>query len=250
MHLGLSLHTVTRVFSEFCSQLSPGAWLQASSMLLAAVLAIAGARIAAGSAYRRANKLHWEEAEFHRLREDAAERERINGVLHALRQELIQLWFILAGDVAKPIEAVEPGRKVLPYWPCNQNYFSIFDASAAAIGQLENEVLRTSLVRTFMLAKRLVDQYQRYNRVHDSIALVPSEGQDKSSNTTNALHAAAFAIVETYQTLKSNVEQLRNLLDAELGLPRIPLPFIDRSPASQKVVEARERLPTSDSKMR
>jgi uncharacterized membrane protein YjgN (DUF898 family) len=71
-------------------------------MLLAAILAIVGARLAAGSAYRRANKLHWEEAEFQRLRERAAERERINGVLHALRQELIQLWFILAGDIAKP----------------------------------------------------------------------------------------------------------------------------------------------------
>ena len=250
MHLGLSLHTVARFFSEFCSQFSPGAWLQVSSMLLAAVLAIVGAWIASAAAYRRANKLHWEEAEFHRLREQAAERDRINGVRHALRQELIQLWFILAGDVAKPIEAVEPARKVLPYWPCNQTYFSIFDANAATIGQVQNEVLRTGLVRTFMLAKRFVDQYQRYNRVHDRVTLAPSDGQDMSSNSTYALHAGAFALVETYQTLKANVEQLRDLLDDELGLPRISLPFIDRVPASQKVVEAREGIPTSDSKMR
>jgi hypothetical protein len=249
MHLGLSLHRLSHAFSEFCSQLSPGAWLQASSMLLAAVLAIIGARIAAGSAYRRANKLHWEEAEFHRLREDAAERERINGVLHALRQELIQLWFMLASDIAKPIEAVAPALKLLPYWPCNQSYFSIFNANAAAIGLVENEQLRTSLVRTFMLAKRLVDQYQRYNRVHDNALLLPSEGQDMSSNTTYALHAGAFAVVEAYRTLKPNVEQLRNLLDAELGLPRIPLPFIDGAPASQNVSERHEDpVPTSDSK--
>ncbi|MGA8659358.1 MAG: hypothetical protein WB586_24800 [Chthoniobacterales bacterium] len=216
------------------------AWLQASSMLLAAVLAIIGARIAAGSAYRRANKLHWEGSGFHRLREHVAERERINGVLHALRQELIQLWFMLAGDIAQPIEAVDPARKLLPYWPCNQSYFSIFDANAAAIGLVENEQLRTSLVRTFMLAKRLVDQYQRYNRVQDNALLLPPEGQDMSSNTTYALHAGAFAVVETYRTLKPNVEQLRNLLDAELRLPRIPLPFIDGAPASQNVSERHE----------
>lgn len=217
-------------------------------MLLAAILAVVGARMAAGSAYRRANKLHWEEAEFHRLREHAAERERINGVLHALRQELIQLWFMLAGDIAKPIEAVEPARKVLPYWPCNQSYFSIFDANAASIGLVENEQLRTSLVRTFMLAKRLVDQYQRYNRVHDSATLLP-EDPDVSSSTAYALHAGAFAVVEIYQTLKPNVEQLRDLLDAELGLSRIPLPFIDRAPAMQDVPDAQEvPLPTSDSR--
>ena len=242
MHLGLSLHSISRDFSEFCSQLSPGAWLQASSMLLAAFLAIVGAWIAAASAYGRANKLHWEEAEFHRLREQAAEREHINGVLHALRQELIQLWFILAGDVAKPIEAVEPSRKVLPYWPCNQNYFSVFDASAAAIGQVQNEVLRTGLVRTFMLAKRFVDQYQRYNRVHDSVNLAPSDGQDMSPNSTYALHAGAFALVETYQTLKANVEQLRDLLDDELGLARVSLPFIDSVPSSKNAVETRQGL--------
>jgi uncharacterized membrane protein YjgN (DUF898 family) len=40
-------------------------------MLLAAILAIVGARLAAGSAYRRANKLHWEEAEFQRVRDSA-----------------------------------------------------------------------------------------------------------------------------------------------------------------------------------
>ena len=113
MHLGLSLHTVSGFFSEFCSQLSPGAWLQASSVLVAAVLAIVGARIAAAAAYRRANKLHWEEAEFHRLREEAAERDRINGVLHALRQELIQVRFIFGGEIAKVIEDVKPAREVL-----------------------------------------------------------------------------------------------------------------------------------------
>jgi hypothetical protein len=128
---------------------------------------------------------------------------------------------------------------VLPYWPCNQSYFSIFDGNAAAIGLVENEQLRASLVRTFMLAKRLVDQYQRYNRVHESATLL-AEDQNVSSSTTYALHTGAFAVVEAYQTLKPNVEQLRDLLDAELGLPRIPLPFIDSGSAMQDVPEARE----------
>ena len=56
-------------------------------------------------------------------------------------------------------------------------------------------------------------------------------------------------MVEIYQTLKPNVEQLRDLLDAELGLSRIPLPFIDRALAMQDVPDAQEvPLPTSDSR--
>jgi hypothetical protein len=97
-----------------------------------------------------------------------------------------------------------------------------------------------------MLAKRLVDQYQRYNRVHDSATLF-AEDHNVSSRTAYALHAGAFALVEIYQKLKPNVEQLRDLLDAELGLPRIPLPFIDSAPAMQDVPEGQEvPLPTSD----
>jgi hypothetical protein len=47
------------------------------------------------------------------------------------------------------------------------------------------------------------------------------------ADTTYARHAGAFALVATYQSLKTSLEQSRNLLDAELGLKRQSLPFID-----------------------
>jgi hypothetical protein len=233
MDAGFLLNQLFRAISEFCSQFTPSAWLFSATSAVAALIAVTGALLAAGSAYRNASKIQFEEAELHRLRMRADQRERINGVLHAIREELIQLWLMMADDIAKPIETLDPKRKLLPYWPCYQSYFSIFDANAAEIGLVENEVLRTSLIRTFMLAKRLIDQYQNYNRIEDKMTVPTIQPSNNPTDTNYARHAGAFALVATYQSLKASVEQSRNLLDAELGLKRQPLPFID-SPEESK----------------
>jgi hypothetical protein len=233
MDVGFLLNQVFRAVSDFCSQFSPSAWLLSVTSAFAALIAVTGALLAARSAYRNASKIQFEEAERQRLRERAAERERVTGVLHAIREELIQLWLMMAEDIAKPIETLDPKKKLLPYWPCYQSYFSIFDSNVAEIGRVENEILRTSLVRTFMLAKRLIDQYQNYNRIEDKMTARDSQPLGVPADTTYARHAGAFALVATYQSLKASVEQSRNLLDAELGLKRLPLPFIDSPGVSE-----------------
>jgi hypothetical protein len=233
MDVGFLLNQVFRAVSDFSSQFSPSAWLLSVTSAFAALIAVTGALWAARSAYRNASKIQFEEAERYRLRERAAERERIIGVLHALREELIQLWLMMAEDIAKPIETLDPKKKLLPYWPCYQSYFSIFDSNAAEIGLIESETLRTSLVRTFMLAKRLIDQYQNYNRIEDRMTARESQPLGVPADMTYARHAGAFALVATYKSLKASVEESRNLLDAELGLKRQPLPFIDSLGASE-----------------
>lgn len=233
MDPGFLLRELLRAFSDFCSQFSPSAWLLSVTSAFAAFIAVTGALLAARSAYRNASKIQFEEAELHRLRERAAARERVGGVLHAIREELIQLWLMMAEDIARPIETLDPKKKLLPYWPCYQSYFSIFDANAAQIGLIENELLRTSLVRTFMLAKRLIDQYQNYNRIEDNMTVRASQPLGIPVDSTYARHAGAFALVATYQSLKTSLEQSRNLLDAELGLKRQQLPFIDSPEAAE-----------------
>jgi hypothetical protein len=227
MDAGILLKHLFHAISDFCSQFSPSAWLLSVTSAFAALVAVTGALLAARFAYRNASKIQFEEAESHRLRERAAQRERMAGILHALREELIQLWLMMAEDIAKPIETLDPKKKLLPYWPCYQSYFSIFDANAAEIGLIENEILRTSLIQTFMLAKRLIDQYQNYNRIEDKMTAQAAQPPVLPADTTYARHAGAFALVATYQSLKASVEQSRNLLDAELGLKKQPLPFID-----------------------
>lgn len=202
--------------------------------LFAAIIALGGAVIAANAAYRNVNKSRFEQAEAERQRNRTSERDRVLGTLHALREEILQLWMIVAEDLGGPIENLDLKRKPLPYWSYNQSYFSVFDRNAGTIGLIENDQLRSSLVRTYMFAKRLVDQYQGYNRMDvraSTNSTQPATGA--SADTTYALHAGALALIESYNALKNNIDQLRNLLDAELGLKKTPLPYIDSTDPKQ-----------------
>lgn len=190
--------------------------------------------IAANAAYRNVNKSRFEQAEAERQRNRTSDRDRVLGTLHALREEILQLWMIVAEDLGGPIENLDLKRKPLPYWSYNQSYFSVFDRNAGTIGLIENDQLRSSLVRTYMFAKRLVDQYQGYNRMDVRASTSNAQpGSGASADTTYALHAGALTLIESYNALKSNIDQLRNLLDAELGLKKTPLPFIDSTEAKQ-----------------
>jgi hypothetical protein len=220
--------------SEFFSQLGPSVWLQVATTLFAAIIALGGAVIAANAAYRNVNKSRFEQAEAERQRNRTSDRDRVLGTLHALREEILQLWMIVAEDLGGPIENLDLKRKPLPYWSYNQSYFSVFDRNAGTIGLIENDQLRSSLVRTYMFAKRLVDQYQGYNRMDvraSTNSAQPSTGA--SADTTYALHAGALTLIESYNALKNNIDQLRNLLDAELGLKKTPLPYIDSTEGKQ-----------------
>jgi hypothetical protein len=123
----------------------------------------------------------------------------------------------------------------------------VFDRNAGTIGLIENDQLRSSLVRTYMFAKRLVDQYQGYNRMDvraSTNSTQPATGA--SADTTYALHAGALTLIESYNALKNNIDQLRNLLDAELGLKKTPLPYIDSTDPKQagaNRVQAKESRP-------
>jgi hypothetical protein len=220
--------------SQFFSQLGPSVWLQAVATLIAAIIALGGAVIAANAAYRNVNKSRFEQAEAERQRNRSSDRDRVLGTLHALREEILQLWMIVAEDLGGPIENLDLKRKPLPYWSYNQSYFSVFDRNAGTIGLIENDQLRSSLVRTYMFAKRLVDQYQGYNRMDvraSTNSAQPASGV--SADATYALHAGALTLIESYNALKTNIDQLRNLLDAELGLKKTPLPYIDSTEAKQ-----------------
>ena len=208
--------------------------MQAVVTLLAAVIALSGAVVAANAAYRNVNKSRFQEAEAERQRNRTSDRDRVVGTLHALREEILQLWMIVAEDLGGPIENLDLKRKPLPYWSYNQSYFSVFDRNAGTIGLIDNDELRSSLVRTYMFAKRLVDQYQGYNRMDVRASVNNSQpATGASADTTYALHAGALTLIESYNALKANIRQVRDLLDAELGLKKTSLPYIDSAESSQ-----------------
>src|SRR5258708_8427068 len=123
---------------QFFLQLGPSVWLQAVATLLAAIIAVAGAVIAANAAYRNVNKSRFEQAEAERQRNRTSERERVVGTLHALREEILQLWLIAADVLGGPIEILDLKRKPMPYSSYTHSYLSGFGRNAATVASFTN----------------------------------------------------------------------------------------------------------------
>jgi hypothetical protein len=47
-----------------------------------------------------------------------------------------------------------------------------------------------------------------------------------------------LTLIESYNALKTNIGQLRNLLDAELGLKKTPLPYIDAAESNHTAAKS------------
>ena len=205
--------------------LQPRDWLIIAGLVVAAGCVIICVWIGLFCLRGTIRDLLAQESDVRTLREQSQSNELQQAFLHSIREQLLQLWTIIAEDIARPIETFESNQQ-LPYWPCYQSYFALYDNNTQLLLRVENLKLRASIIQTFTLGKRLIDQYQEYNRSEANHQADPSSSNP--GEKTYARHARAFTVVATYRAFKASVEQLRNRLDAELDLEKLTLPFIDQ----------------------
>ncbi|MBV8585923.1 MAG: hypothetical protein JO308_06520 [Verrucomicrobia bacterium] len=206
-------------------QLQARDWLIIAALVVAAGVVIIGLWVGLSCLRGVIRDLVAQESDLRALREQSQANELQQAFLHSIREQLLQLWTIIAEDIARPIETFESNQQ-LPFWPCYQSYFALYDNNAQLLLRVENPKLRASIIETFTLGKRLIDQYQEYNRSEANHQTDPSAANP--GEKTYARHARAFTVVATYKAFKASVEQLRNRLDAELDLEKLTLPFIDQ----------------------
>lgn len=110
-----------------------------------------------------------------RQRDREAEHRAVNDTLRALETELRTLNELLIQGGIRVLRTWEQEHhKTLPLniSATNQNYFIVFDSSAAALGRIEDNELRRKIIDTFYRAKGFVDaanhqnqQYQEWDRL-------------------------------------------------------------------------------------
>jgi len=224
-------HSLNRSDLEFAIPIFFPAWtfdlVASRGHLLAAIVAVAGAVIAANTAYKNVNKSRFEQVEAERQRNRTADSgSSSRDPTRVARGDLTTLDDRRRGIWVAQLRTWTSSESRCRIGPITKATFRFLIVTLALSGLIENDQLRSSLVRTYMFAKRLVDQYQGYNRMDVRASVnTPQPATGASADTTYALHAGALTLIESYNALKTNVGQLRNLLDAELGLKKTPLPI-------------------------
>lgn len=89
----------------------------------------------------------------------------LKGLLQALHDELESIFERYQETMGAQIESLQEGQPMLTYYPVINDFFTVYNANAFLIGRIENNDLRKSLVRTYVLAKGLVDSYRMNNEL-------------------------------------------------------------------------------------
>ena len=97
----------------------------------------------------------------------AAENEAglVRSLLHAIHDELEVVFERYRRHVAPQVEALQPNTPFALFFPVNNDYFTVFNGNAHLVGKIKDHDLRRSLVRTYVLAKGLVDTFRMNNHM-------------------------------------------------------------------------------------
>jgi len=141
--------------------------------------------------------------------------ENLQGLYRAIKSELNALWESYNKDEGggKVIETLEEGQPLSMYYPLTQDYFTMYQANANLIGEIQNEELRGLIILAYSAAKGIVDSYRFNNHIvkqHEHWSWMAAE-------TNNVLHqqrAEAFlnSCIEYAQILKKDHYEIKKLL--------------------------------------
>lgn len=210
------------------------------SAILSSLLAIGGALLAGAIAAKATRKATLEgAARAHAdalARDDRARIQEGVSLAQALLCEADALWIAVHQQLAPEIERVTEARPLMVLFPVLTDYFTIYKATAAALGKIGSADARTAIVRTFTSAQSFVDMIRMNNglveRYWDRDELWRAQGaagdlQRKIEFV--GIGTYSVGVLRTWLNLKHQVEQMFSAVNAYLereGAPRVELSHI------------------------
>lgn len=151
-----------------------------------------------------------------RSRDKERDKQHIRGYLQGLHDEIETLWDSYMEGVGSQVDASQDEQPLAIYWAVTQDYFTVYNANAHLIGQIDNVDLRKSIVSTYSKARGLIDSFRMNNElVHklEYTQLLFQETQLPVHQTQANAHLKtltmyAKAIRKSHQTLKESVQKL------------------------------------------
>lgn len=144
----------------------------------------------------------------------------LKGLLQALHDEIDSIYERYQENMGARIEALQEGTPLLIYYPIINDFFTVYNANAFLIGRIENNDLRKSLVRTYVLAKGLVDSFRMNNELvskfehwHTLAEETKSQLHQKNAQAQyNVLAEYAKQIKKSHVEVKKSVSELMRML--------------------------------------
>lgn len=111
----------------------------------------------------------WFQSTQTRADQRVAEKRIIRSYLLSLRTEVETLWKRYEETAGQLVTSLGLNQPLLGFWPVTHDYFTVYNTNAFLLGRVEDDELRTLIVRTYNLAKGIVDSFRMNNEMNSKL---------------------------------------------------------------------------------
>lgn len=99
----------------------------------------------------------------------------LRGVLLGIRTELEVLFEIYQLEMQEELESFKEGQAIYLTLPIYQHVFTVYESNCSLIGQIRDDELRESIIRTYLLAKSLINAHTYNNKLIEKYERITHE---------------------------------------------------------------------------
>ena len=144
----------------------------------------------------------------------------IQGLLQAIHDEIETVFERYQESMGARLESLKDGEALLFYYPLVSDFFTVYNGNSFLLGRIPDNDLRKQIIKTYTLAKGMVDSYrmnndlnQKFEHWHQVFQESKNEiHQQKASAQLRALVEYAKNLKKDHQEVKTETAQLLRTL--------------------------------------
>jgi len=188
--------------------------------LITFIITIAGAVVGGAIAGYYSFKATKEAHENQKRIADENEKNIITSLLQSIHDEIETIFDNYHENMGVRLESLEDNTPLLFYYPLVSDFFTIYNGNAFLLGRIKDNDLRKSIIKTYTLAKGLIDSYRMNNDLlqkYEHWEGIYAETQlqihkDKAIAQYGSLIAYAKVLKSQHINLKENVKNTVRIL--------------------------------------
>lgn len=141
---------------------------------------------------------------------EESERKMIPGLLQAIHDEIETLWDRYQETMGSQLETHTDGQAILRYYPLSSDFFTVYNGNSFLIGRIPDNDLRKQIIKTYTLAKGIVDSFRLNNHMVEKFETAAKIHQETSQEIHQQQTTAQLGVLVEYaKTLKEGHKQLK-----------------------------------------
>lgn len=138
------------------------------------------------------------------------EKKLIQGLLQAIHDEVETVFERYQENMGAKLESLKDGEALLLYYPLVSDFFTVYNGNSFLLGRIPDNDLRKQIIKTYTLAKGMVDSYRLNNDLNQKFEHWHQVFQESKNEIHQQKAAAQFgALVEYAKTLKTNHQEVK-----------------------------------------